>query len=180
MKTCFLALSLLVSGLAFAQQPQFSQRQRPQMRQRPTEDQMSQRFEQRLAQHLGLSAEQVNKVHTTLADSRVQSNGLHERMGALNTSLQTAIKAGDEGQIDKLSQDIANLHQQQAAIHAKTIARVYSTLTPDQKTKIGDHLEMLSGRGPGFGPGGPRGRGPAAQGGLANGDAPRRRGPAQQ
>jgi Spy/CpxP family protein refolding chaperone len=164
MKTSFIALSLMVSGLAFAQQITQGgpgRAPRPRMGQPPSPEQQQQRFEQRLAQHLSLSAEQQNKVHTTLTDSRVQTNGLNEKMQALHTSLTAAMKNADEAQIDKLSQDIANLHQQQTSIHSKTIARIYSTLTPEQKTTVGDHLEMLSGRGPGFfgpPPGGPRGR----------------------
>jgi Spy/CpxP family protein refolding chaperone len=175
--TRFLTLSLMVSGLALAQTPQVAQQgtaPRPHMGgQRETPEQADLRFEQRLAQHLNLSATQQNTIHTTRADARVQSKGLHERMGALNTSLTEAIKSGNEGQIDKISQDIASLHQQQTAIHAKTTARIYSTLTAEQKTKVGDRLGMLGGEGPGFGPG--FGRGPGGPGGQG----PRgRRGPA--
>ena len=169
MKTSLISLSLLISGFAVAQQAQITTPAPQQGRQFGrragqirTPEQAQQRFEQRLAQHLALSAEQQNKVHTVMADSRVQSSGLNEKMRTLHTTMNTAIKNGDEGQIDKLSTDIANLHQQQTAIHSKTIARIYATLTPDQKTNVGDHLEMLGGGGfgPVFGAGGPRGRGP--------------------
>jgi hypothetical protein len=63
------------------------------------------------------------------------------------------------------------VHQQQTSINAKTTARIYSSLTADQKAKVGNRLEMLGGeggfgRGPGFGPGpggpGRRGRAPGA------------------
>lgn len=180
MKTSLIALSLLISGLAFAQTTPESPRQGRQfgrrMGQPGTPEQAQQRFEQRLAQHLSLSATQQNKVHTVLADSNVQSNGLNEKMHSLHATLDTAIKNGDEAQIDKLSTDIANLHQQQTAIHSKTIARIYSTLTADQKTMVGDRLEMLSGRGPGLGfgppPGGPRGRGPGGPNGQRRPAAP--------
>ncbi len=85
-------------------------------------------------------------------------------MYALHTTLDAAIKNGDEASIDKISQDIANLHQQQVANSAKTTAKIYSTLTADQKAKVGDHLEMLGGGGPGFGRGfGPPPVGPRAR-----------------
>jgi Spy/CpxP family protein refolding chaperone len=176
-KTSFLTLSLMVSGFAWAQQPQTVQQgqaPRPHMGQRETPEQADLRFEQRLAQHLSLSAAQQNTIHSTRADARVQTKGLHEKMGALNTSLTEAIKSGNEGQIDSISQQIAGLHQQQTAIHAKTTAKIYASLTADQKTKVGDRLGMLGGEGPGFGPG--FGRGPGGPGGPG----PRgRRGPAQ-
>jgi Spy/CpxP family protein refolding chaperone len=186
MKSRFIAFSLTASALMFAQQPQVAQQgppPRPHMGQRggpPNPEQGNLRFEQRLAQHLSLSAEQQNKVHTHLADSRVQSQGLHEKMGALNASLDAAIKSGDEGQIDRISQDIASLHQQQTAIHAKTTSKIYQSLTPEQKTKIGDDLGMLGGGG-GFGPGFGRGPGPQGRGpGGPDGTGPRGRRPGQQ
>ena len=158
MSTRLFFLSLAVSGLVLGQPPARG----PRMGNRETPEQSDARFEQRLAQHLSLSAEQQNTFHTTRADARVQTKGLHDRMGALNRSLNEAIKAGDEGQIDRISQEIATLHQQQTAIHAKTTAKLYATLTPEQKTKVGKNLEMLNGGGPGFGArfGGPGGQGP--------------------
>jgi Spy/CpxP family protein refolding chaperone len=148
-----LSLTLLTSSLAFAQQAQT----------RHNAGQGEQRFEQRLAQRLGLSADQQGKVHAALVESRTMSQGMNEQMRTLQTSLHNAIKAGDEGQIDTVTRDISSLHQQQTAISAKATAKIYSTLTADQKTKVGEHLEMLGGSG--FGPrgrgfGGP-GRGPA-------------------
>jgi Spy/CpxP family protein refolding chaperone len=55
------------------------------------------------------------------------------------------VKAGDEAQIEKISQDLSQLHQQQMVAHAKNIAKIYATLTPDQKVKVGPNLEMLMG-----------------------------------
>jgi Spy/CpxP family protein refolding chaperone len=173
MKITFLSLSFLACGVAFAQQPQATQQtnqqgtgRRGHMGPRETPEQAELRSEQRIAQHLGLSAAQQNSLHTTRADARVQTNGMNDKMHTLHTSLNAAIKSGNEGQIDTISQEIATVHQQQTAIHAKTTAKIYSSLTADQKTKVGENLGMLGGGGPGFGPGfgrgpgGPRGRGP--------------------
>jgi hypothetical protein len=168
-KSSFIVLPLMVSGLMFAQTtptaPTPGQHRGPRG---GNPDQAEQRFEQRLAQHLNLSAGQQNSVHTARAESRVQSQGMNEKMRTLHTSLNTAIKAGNEAQIDSITQEIASVHQQQIAINAKTTAKIYSTLTADQKTKVGNRLEMLGGeggfgRGPGFGPGpGRRGGRPGA------------------
>ncbi len=159
-----IALSVTIaSSLALAQPPQGGQH----VRQNP--EQAQQRFEQHLAEHLSLTADQQSKVHAALLESRTMSQGMADQMRTLQTSLHTAIKAGSEDQIDSISRNIASLHQQQTAISAKATAKVYSTLTPDQKTKVGEHLEMLGGGGPGFGP---RGRGFGGPGGFGRGPAP--------
>jgi len=139
-----LALSLTAS-LAVAQQAQTRQ----------SNGQGEQRFEQHLTQRLGLSADQQSRLHTALVESRTLSQGMNQQMRTLQTSLHAAIKAGDEGQIDTITRDIAGVHQQQTAITAKATAKIYSTLTAEQKTKVGEHLDMLTGGGGG----GPRGRG---------------------
>ena len=146
-----LSLTFLTSSLAFAQQAQTRQ----------NAGQGEQRFEQRLAQRLGLSADQQSQVHAALVESRTMSQGMNDQMRTLHTSLNAAIKAGSEDQIDTISRDIASLQQQETAISAKATAKIYSTLTTDQKTTVGEHLEMLGGGGPGFGP---RGRGPGGYG----------------
>ena len=110
-------------------------------------------MEQRLTARLGLTAEQQNKVHTILAERDVVAKGSGEQMQALNTSMTAAIKAGSEDQIDRISQDMANLHQKEVSLHGKTMAKIYAALTPAQQTKVGPDLEMLMGRGfPGPGP----------------------------
>ena len=148
MRTSFIVPSLTCSALMFAQPA----------RTRGTQD-PDQRFEQRLTTRLGLSAPQQNIVHTSRQESRTLSTGLNEQMRTLRTSLHAAMKAGDEGQIDQISQQIATVHQQQTAIHSKMVAKIYASLTPDQKTKVGEHLEMLGGEA-GHGP---RGRGRKTQ-----------------
>jgi len=180
MRTSFIAVSLMASGLMFAQtttQPTTpaAPGQRQHMGPRGgNPDQAEQRFEQRLTARLGLTAEQQNKVHTTRADARVQSQGMNEKAHAAQTSLNSAIKTGDETLIEKASQEIATLHQQRTTINAKTTAKIYSTLTAEQKTKVGNNLGMLGGEG-GFG--GPRGGrpgpgGPGRRGGRPGAAAP--------
>jgi Spy/CpxP family protein refolding chaperone len=159
MRTSVIALSLMVSGLVFAQDTSTAPRH---ARGNP-----DQRFEQRLAQRLNLSAAQQNVVHTTRAESRVQSQGMNEKMRTLHTSLNAAIKSGNESQIDTVTQQIATLHQQQTAINSKTTARIYSSLTAEQKATVGNHLDMLTGEGGFRGGGRGRGFGPNARRGPA-------------
>lgn len=134
MKILFIVLSVLVAGLASAQPPRRN-------------------VEQRLSEQLSLNSEQQNKVHTILAESHVLLRDNMQKTRDLHTALTAAIKSGSEDQIDRISQDIAAVQQQQTAVHAKSMARIYATLTADQKAKIGDRLDMLMG---GHGPRGMR------------------------
>jgi Spy/CpxP family protein refolding chaperone len=157
MKTFAFALSLLTAGFVSAQSPTPAPApgQRHHMRPAPagSPDDM---LESRLTMRLGLNATQQNGVHTALAEARVQQNGMSTQMRTLHTQMLEAIKAGNTDQIDSISSQLSELHKQQTSIHAKTMAKIYGSLTADQKTKAGANLEMLMGHmGPGFGPGGP-------------------------
>lgn len=144
MKINCLLLTIAATGLVFAQGPRGGGPGGPDM-------------EGRLTKTLNLNATQQNAVHTALQEHRVATSGLGEQMHTLQTQLHAAIKAGATDQIDKITTGLSTLRQQQEASQAKAAAKIYATLNDDQKTQIGDHLEMLMGGGPGFGrgPGGP-------------------------
>ncbi|HVO96494.1 MAG TPA: periplasmic heavy metal sensor [Bryobacteraceae bacterium] len=157
MKIKFLLVSIAATGLMFAQgRANFG---------RPGGGPAGPDTEARLTKTLNLNATQQNAVHTALQEHRVATQGLGEQMHTLNTQLHAAIKSGATDQIDTISASIANVHQQQIASQAKAAAKIYSTLTADQKTQLGDHIEMLMG-GPGMGrgPGGPAPAGAARRG----------------
>jgi Spy/CpxP family protein refolding chaperone len=101
--------------------------------------------ERRLTNVLGLNAEQQNKVHTAIEEQKVQAKGLGERGAELRTQLGAAVKAGDEGKIDQVTADLARLQQQQMAIQAKTMAKVYGALDADQKARIDRSLDRQMG-----------------------------------
>jgi Spy/CpxP family protein refolding chaperone len=115
---------------------------------------MSERW---LNKTLTLNAEQSNKIHTIFSEANVSRQADMTKMQTLHTSLIAAVKAGNESQIDSITRDMGTMHQAQQATHAKTLAKVYATLTPDQQTKIAGDLEHAVG---GPGPGGPRRGGP--------------------
>jgi len=156
-QTFSFALSLLTASFVLAQSPT-TPAPAPHQHHRPPVGNPDDMFEKHLTTRLGLNATQQNGVHTTLAEARVQQNGLGAQMRTLHGQMVTAIKAGNTDQIDSLSQQISELHKQQTAIHGKSMAKIYGSLTADQKTKVGANLEMLMGH-MGFGPGGP-GNGP--------------------
>jgi hypothetical protein len=156
MKTNLLLLTVVATGLVFAQGP------RGGMRGPGGPD-----TEAHLTKTLNLNATQQNTVHTALQEHRVATSGLNEQMHTLNTQLHAAIKSGATDQITSLTTSIATLHQQILASQSKAAATIYATLNADQKTQVGDHLEMLTG-GPGFGGRGPGGPPPARRGNNNN------------
>ena len=109
--------------------------------------------EARLTKQLGLDATQQNTLHTALLSAQVQQQGVREKMTGLQTQLATAVKAGDEATIDRVSQDMASLRQQQTSIQAKTLSKLYTSLRADQRTKIEPQVNREMGlpgqRGPG-------------------------------
>jgi Spy/CpxP family protein refolding chaperone len=110
-----------------------------------------QRIENMLTKTLGLNATQQGQVHTILADAQVQSQGIHDQLKPLRTSLLAAIKTNNSAEIEALHQQIAPLQQQLDVIHSKATAQIYAALSPDQQTKVGNAIGMLMGGG--FGPG---------------------------
>jgi Spy/CpxP family protein refolding chaperone len=89
--------------------------------------------ERRLTRLLNLDAAQQNQVHTALEERQVMLKGLPEKAREFRTQLTEAIRAGDEGKIDQVTRDLAQLNQQQMAIVAKTTAKIYSVLNAEQK-----------------------------------------------
>jgi Spy/CpxP family protein refolding chaperone len=121
--------------------------------------------EGRLTKTLNLNATQQNAVHTALQEHRVATSGLNDQMHDLNTQLHAAIKSGATDQIAKITTSMAAIHQQILASQSTAAAKIYGSLTADQKTQVGDHIEMLMGGGPGgFGGRGPGGPPPARRG----------------
>jgi Spy/CpxP family protein refolding chaperone len=104
-----------------------------------------------LTKFLALNATQQNQVHTILADAQVQSQGSAAQLKTLRASLRDAIKSNNTAQIDALTLQISQMQQPLEATRSKAAAQIYSLLTPDQQTKLGDGLGMLMGGG--FGPG---------------------------
>ena len=117
--------------------------------------------EQHLTQRLKLNAQQQNTVHTAIEESKVILKGAVQQEQTLRTQLTAAVKAGNEGNIDQISQQLATLHQQRTATESKALAKIYGSLSADQKIVMDRELNrQLDVPGPGGR--GPRpGRGPA-------------------
>jgi Spy/CpxP family protein refolding chaperone len=120
-------------------------------------------FGKRAEADLGLTAAQQNTIHTVLADAQVQTKGMRDQERQLREQLTAAIKAGDENKIDSVTADLSRLQGQTMAIQSKAEAKVYGSLTADQKAKVDARpggVGFLMRRG---GPGGEFRRAPGGQ-----------------
>jgi len=110
---------------------------------------------------LNLSAAQQQKAHELFQEESVTSKGFGEKIQASHAAMRDAIKKGSTEDIDRIAQEQATAQAQATAAHAKTMAKLYSTLTEDQRKTFDAHPELLGGGGPGM-RGGPRPGGPDA------------------
>lgn len=104
---------------------------------------------------LGLTTDQQTLIKTTRTEAATQSKPLRDQVRTLREELNSAIKAGDTGKIDSLTPSIAQIEGQIGAIDAKAQAKIYGSLTADQKAKVDaapgglGRLGMMGRRGPG-------------------------------
>lgn len=100
-----------------------------------------------LSERLNFTPAQQAQVRAMFRDANAQAKPLRAQLHQERASLNMAIKADSEQQIDQVTQQNANTFAKLQAIHAKTMAKVYSILTPDQKAKF-DAMHSRSARGP--------------------------------
>ena len=120
--------------------------------------------EARLTRQFALNATEQNTLHLALASAQVQQQGMREKETTLRTQLGASVKAADEAGIERAAADLETLRRQQTAIHAKTLATIYSSLDATQKAKFEPLMNRELGLpGPVRGPAG-AGRGPRPRG----------------
>lgn len=99
----------------------------------------------RLTAGLNLTADQQKQVHEIFSQSRTEMKTLMPKFREDRAALAGAVKSDSEQQIDKVAQQDAQLRAQMEAIHAKTLAKFYSILTPDQKAKVDQRMNRMLG-----------------------------------
>ena len=124
-----------------------------------------------LSKVLNLSAAQQQKAHELFQEEAVTSKGIGEKMKAQHDAMRDAIKRGATEDIDRIAQEGANAQAQVTAAHAKTMARLYSTLNEEQRKTFDAHPELMMGAG---------GRGPRPGGPDGGARAQRSKAPVQQ
>jgi Spy/CpxP family protein refolding chaperone len=87
-----------------------------------------------LASRLNLNDAQKEQARAALDAAHQQSRPVAEQLKTAQDALRDAVKTGrTDAEIDQLAARQGELMGQMAAIHTKAMARIYATLTPEQK-----------------------------------------------
>ena len=98
----------------------------------------------RLGADLNLTDAQKQQVRSIFSASRQAAQPVQDQIRQTRQALAAAVKSGaSDADIDKLSSSLGPLLAQESAIRAKSFAKFYGTLTPDQKDKLGDHFNQM-------------------------------------
>lgn len=85
---------------------------------------------------LNLTDAQKEQAKAIFSGSREQSKALREQARASRAALEAAAKAGKpDSELERLAAEQGVLAGQMAAIHAKSMAKFWTLLTPEQKAK---------------------------------------------
>jgi Spy/CpxP family protein refolding chaperone len=99
----------------------------------------------RFAANLNLTDAQKQQAQSIFAAARQSAQPLHAQIAQNKQALTAAVKSGSQTDIDRISSSMGPLLAQASAIHSKALAQFYAILTPDQKTKMDQHLDSTSG-----------------------------------
>jgi hypothetical protein len=92
---------------------------------------------------LGMTPTQKDEAQTCFQQAQQQAQPIRQQLMNTRTSLRAAIRNDDTAQIQRLSTVEGQEIGQLAAIRAGAVAKVYKTLTPDQRTKATALQDLL-------------------------------------
>ena len=134
----FATAAAIAAGLAFAQTPA-----RPP--QPPAEHRMAGpgEFHERMMQQLNLSETQKQEAKAIFEQARTAAKPVREELMQNREALHAAIKANDTARIHTLAAKQGDLRAKIVEIRADAMAKFYTKLTPEQRTKADQlHQEM--------------------------------------
>jgi len=99
----------------------------------------------RVAAELNLTADQQTKIRNAFDEAAEFRRGMAAQGRDLRNQLVAAVKAGDQAMIDQISEALGMILQEQIAFQAKTVAKVYGILTPEQKAKLDEEVRISLG-----------------------------------
>jgi len=102
-----------------------------------------QRLHARLAEYLNLTPDQESQFQATMQNLRASAQPVRQQLKQLRAQMFQAIQANNTAQIDQISAQEGNLRGQLAAMRNEAFAKIYSSLTPDQKAKADQLPAML-------------------------------------
>jgi Spy/CpxP family protein refolding chaperone len=89
----------------------------------------------KLAQYLNLTPAQQAQAQAQFQAARQSAQPIRQQLKQIRADMFQAIRANDTAKIDQLSAQEASLKGQMSAVRHEAFARIYSTLTPEQRAK---------------------------------------------
>jgi Spy/CpxP family protein refolding chaperone len=98
---------------------------------------------QRMMQALNLTVAQKEQAKTIFDDARLKAQPIRQEMHQNREALYKAMKANDTALIERLSTQQGTLRGKMVTIRSLAMAKFFSILTPEQRTKADQiHQEM--------------------------------------
>ncbi len=104
------------------------------------------RFVSEMETVLAMTPQQKDQARTVIQEARQSAKPIREELMNTNKALQTAVRSDETAEIQRLSTTEGQEIGQLLAIRSSTVAKVYKTLTPDQRARA-DALHQLLTRG---------------------------------
>ncbi|HEY1497883.1 MAG TPA: Spy/CpxP family protein refolding chaperone [Candidatus Solibacter sp.] len=92
---------------------------------------------------LNLTPAQKQQADAIFNDAKQKAGPLREEMRQNREALHAAVKANNTSQIEKLSTQQGELHGKALAIRSGAMAKFYTILTPEQRTKADDMMTRM-------------------------------------
>jgi Spy/CpxP family protein refolding chaperone len=89
----------------------------------------------RIARYLNLTPAQEARAKAELQSARQSAQPIRQELKQVRLAMFQAVRANDTAGIERLSAQGANLRGQISAMRHEAFARIYSTLTPEQRAK---------------------------------------------
>jgi Spy/CpxP family protein refolding chaperone len=90
---------------------------------------------QRIANYLGLTAAQTEQAQAEMHAARAATQPVRQQLRQVRQQMFQAIQANDLARINQLSAQEGSLKGQLMAARFSAMAKIYSSLTPEQKAK---------------------------------------------
>jgi Spy/CpxP family protein refolding chaperone len=133
------AAAAMAVGMAFAQTPAAP----AQPRQGRIWAQHKGALRSAMLRQLNLTDAQKQQAKTILQQAKQSAQPLREQLRTNRQALAAAVKANDVAQIHSLSAQQGNLQGQLLGIRSEARAKVYATLSPEQKAKAGEMRQKV-------------------------------------
>src|SRR4051794_28686450 len=136
----FTGAAILAAGMAFAQSPA-----EPQHHAANRQEWAQHRLD-RMASNLNLTDAQKTQAQGIMQQASETAKQFAPQLKQNRQALAAAVKAGNTADIERLSNQQGQLMGKMTAIHSEAFAKIYQTLTPEQRAKA-DQMQQQHGRG---------------------------------